>query len=1155
MMPEPTPSRPFESLLIANRGEIAIRVMRAATELGIRTIAIHSREDRFSLHRTKADESYLVGAGKGPIEAYLDIEDIIRVAREARASAIHPGYGFLAESPEFAEACAAAGICFVGPAPDTMRRLGNKVEARTLAAAAGVPVMPATPPLPADPAEVRRLARAVGYPLMLKASWGGGGRGMRIVEDERGLEEMVAAARREAKSAFGKDEVYLEKLVRRARHVEVQILGDAHGNLVHLYERDCTVQRRNQKVVERAPAMFLDEPRRQAICEAALAIGRAVAYRGAGTVEFLEDADSGAFYFIEVNPRIQVEHTVTECITGIDLVKAQLRIAGGARIGSAASGVPPQSEIRIQAHALQCRITTEDPENQFVPDYGRLTAYRSPAGFGIRLDAGTAYAGAIITRYYDSLLVKVTAWSPTPEETIARMHRALWEFRIRGVVTNLRFLDQLITHPRFARADYTTQFIDETPELVRAPAKRDRATRLLTFIGEVIVNGNPEVAGRARAPLEPVFPRVPRVALPAAATGTRQRLAELGPDGFAAWMSAEPRVLVTDTSMRDAHQSLLATRIRSHDILPIAPYYASLAPQLFSLECWGGATFDVALRFLKEDPWERLAGLRAAVPNILLQMLLRSANAVGYRNYPDNVVRHFIGQASAAGIDVFRVFDCLNWVDNMEVTIDAVRAAGRLCEAAICYTGNLTNPHETKYDLAYYLRLARQLKSMGAHVLAVKDMAGLCQPRAAFTLVKALKEEIGLPVHFHTHDTSGIAAASVLAAVDAGADAIDGALDALSGLTSQPNLGSLVEALRYGPRATGLDPDHLRTLSAYWEQVRQGYVAFESDIRAGASEVYVHGMPGGQYTNLREQVRALGIEDHRWPEVAHAYAEVNRMFGDIIKVTPTSKVVGDMAILMVTSGLTREAVLDPAVDVAFPESVLQLFRGELGQPPGGFPPALAAKILKGSAPLRERPGALLAPADLGAERTQLAARLGRPVSETELASHLMYPKVFADYAADHARFGDVSALPTAVFFYGMQPGQEINVDLERGKTLIVRYVTTSEVHEDGTRTVFFELNGQPRPIRVADRRQVAQRPATRKVEVGNGRHIGAPMPGTIGTVAVHVGQALHRGDVVLTLEAMKMETTVRAEQDGRVAEVLAVPGLAVEAKDLLVVLE
>src|SRR6202050_4673432 len=938
----------IRSVLVANRGEISIRVMRAASELGLRTVAIYSQEDRFSLHRTKADESFLVGGGRAPVHAYLDIADIVRLAREAQVDAIHPGYGFLAENPDFARACAAAGILFVGPEPETMALLGNKVAARELAVKAGVAVMPATPPLPQEFHACARLAAEVGYPLMLKASWGGGGRGMRVVESEAQLAELLPVARREARAAFGNDELYLEKLVRRARHVEVQILGDHHGTLVHLYERDCTVQRRNQKVVERAPAVFLSDSERHELCAAALAIGRAAHYRNAGTVEFLQDADSGRCYFIEVNPRIQVEHTVTEAVTGIDLVKAQIRLAEGARIGTPESGVPAQADIHISAHALQCRITSEDPENNFVPDYGKIAAHRSPAAFGIRLDAGTAYTGAIITRSYDSLLVKVTAWSPTAEETIARMHRALWEFRIRGVVTNLRFLDQLIMHPQFMRGDYTTKFIDQTPELFRIPRKRDRATRLLSFIGDVNVTGTPEGSKRDAKPKAQIFPRLPRVPLPPSPpAGCKQKLDELGPARFAEWMLTEKRVLLTDTSMRDAHQSLLATRFRTHDMAAIAPYYAALLPQLFSVECWGGATFDVALRFLKEDPWARLAAFREAMPNLLLQALLRSANAVGYANYPDNVVRYFIAQAAAGGIDVFRVFDCLNWVENMKVTIEAVLATDRLCEAAICYTGNLTNPRETKYDLRYYLKIAREWKAMGTHVLCIKDMGGLCQPRAAATLVKALKEELGLPIHFHTHDTSGIAAASVLAAIEAGADAVDGAVDALSGLTSQPNLGSIVEALRYGPRDSGLDPDKLRAISAYWEQVRRGYVAFESDIRAGASEVYVHGMPGGQYTNLREQARSLGIEEHRWSEVAQAYAEVNAMFGDIVKVTPTSKVVGDMAIMMVTSGLTAEAVRDPQVDVAFPESVVQLFRGELGQPTGGFPAELQKKVLGG----------------------------------------------------------------------------------------------------------------------------------------------------------------------------------------------------------------
>lgn len=1145
-------------LLIANRSEIAIRVMRAANELGVGTIAIYSQEDRFGLHRTKADEAYLVGEGKGAIEAYLDIPEILRIAREAHVDAIHPGYGFLSENPEFAEQCTAAGLIFVGPSAATLRVLGNKVAARHLAVAAGVAVMPATPPLPAGIAESIRLAQQVGYPAMLKASWGGGGRGMRVIESDAQLAELLPVARREAKAAFGNDEVYLEKLVRRARHLEVQILGDAHGNLVHLFERDCSVQRRNQKVVERAPAVFLGDHERAALCESALNIGRAAHYCNAGTVEFLQDAESGRFYFIEVNPRIQVEHTVTECATGIDLVKAQIRIADGARIGDSGSGVPPQADIHLVSHALQCRVTTEDPNNNFVPDYGRMTAYRSPAGFGVRLDAGTAYAGALITRSYDSLLVKVTTWAATPEETIARMHRALWEFRVRGVATNLRFLDQIITHPRFAQAQYTTSFIDETPELFAAPQRRDRATRILTYLAETVVNGNAEVAGRP-VPERLAAVRPPRLPANAPSTdsapaGCRQRLEELGPERFAQWMCAQQRVLLTDTTMRDANQSLLATRVRTIDMAAIAPAYGALLPQLFSVECWGGATFDVAMRFLKEDPWERLATLREAMPNLLLQMLLRSANAVGYSNYPDNVVRYFVQQSAAAGIDLFRVFDSLNWVENMRVAIDAVLDAGRLCEAAICYSGNLSSPHERKYTLDYYCTLARELKGAGTHILGVKDMAGLCQPRAAYDLVKALKEETGLPVHFHTHDTSGIAAASVFAAIAAGADAVDAAMDSMSGMTSQPNLGSIAEALRYGPRDPGLDTEHIRIISHYWGQVRRGYAAFESDNRAGASEVYVHGMPGGQYTNLREQARSLGIDDTRWPEVARAYAEVNDMFGDIIKVTPTSKVVGDMALLMVTSGLTRSAVLDPNTEIAFPESVVRLFRGDVGQPYGGFPQDLQRKVLKGAAPRRRRAGEELPPADFGQLRIEANARAARLVTDQQFASYLMYPTVFTDYAADRRRFSDVAILPTPVFFYGMQPGQEISVDLERGKTLIVRYVTQSEPHEDGTRTVFFELNGQPRSVRVSDRSQKPKRPPQRKVDAGNPRHIGAPMPGTVATINVAVGQRVARGDVVTTLEAMKMEAAVRAEIDGEVAEVLVQPGMQVDAKDLLVVL-
>jgi pyruvate carboxylase len=1140
----------IRSLLVANRSEIAIRVMRAASEMGIRTVAIYSNEDRFALHRFKADESYLVGAGKKPIQAYLDIDDIIRVAREARVDAIHPGYGFLSENPDFAEACAAAGIVFIGPKPEVMRLLGNKVSARELAEKAGVPVVPATGALPHDLAGAQKLAAAVGYPLMLKASWGGGGRGMRVVETEADLGPAMEVARREAKAAFGNDEVYLEKLVRRARHVEVQVIGDTHGNRVHAYERDCSVQRRNQKVVERAPAPYLEESRRAELCAAALKLASAANYTHAGTVEFLMDADTDDFYFIEVNPRIQVEHTVTEEVTGVDIVKAQIRISEGARIGDADAYVPRQEDIKLHGHALQCRVTTEDPENGFTPDYGRISVYRSAAGFGLRLDGGTAYGGAVITPWYDSLLVKVTAWGHTPDEAIARMDRALREFRIRGVASNLQFLENVIDHPLFRSGECTTRFIDTTPELFSFQRRRDRGSKLLKFLGEVAVNGNPEMKGRALPHLPLAKPLKPRCDLTQAPPpGTRDRLKELGAEKFAEWMKAQQRVLLTDTTMRDAHQSLFATRMRTHDMLEIAPHYARMLPDLFSLECWGGATFDVSLRFLKEDPWERLAALRQAIPNVLFQMLLRASNAVGYTNYSDNIVRYFVQQAAKEGVDVFRVFDSLNWVDNMRVAMDAVRENGALCEAAICYTGDIFDAARPKYDLKYYVDLAKQLERAGAHILGIKDMAGVCRPRAARELVHALKQEVGLPIHFHTHDTSGIAAASVLAAVEAGVDAVDGALDAMSGLTSQPNLGSIAAALQGSPRDPGVDLDAMQALSLYWEGVRRAYAPFEADIRSGTADVYRHEMPGGQYTNLREQARAMGLA-HRWAEVSKAYAEVNLLFGDIVKVTPTSKVVGDMALFMVANDLTPEQVRDPQREVAFPESVVSLMKGELGYPPDGFPKELQAKVLRGEKPLPGRAGDFLPAVDLEAKRAEAEAAVNRKVSDTDLASYLMYPKVFKDYAAHRSHYGDVSVLPTPAFFYGLREREEIAVEIDRGKTLIVSQQGMSGPDEEGHVKVAFELNGQPRTARIA-KAGLAAAKAHPRAEEGNARHVGAPMPGTVVTVAVQPGQKVGKGDPLVSIEAMKMESMLAAERDGVVAAIHVRPGEAVNAKDLL----
>ncbi|MCI5075115.1 pyruvate carboxylase [Oricola sp.] len=1149
----------IKKILVANRSEIAIRVFRAANELGIKTVAIWAEEDKLALHRFKADESYQVGRGPhldrdlGPIESYLSIEEVLRVARISGADAIHPGYGLLSESPEFVEACEAAGVTFIGPKPETMRSLGNKVAARNLAISAGVPVVPATDPLPDDMDTVKAMAAEIGYPVMLKASWGGGGRGMRAIRSEADIEREVLEAKREARAAFGKDEVYLEKLVERARHVESQILGDTHGNAVHLFERDCSIQRRNQKVVERAPAPYLSAEQRAELAEYSLRIANATNYFGAGTVEYLMDADTGKFYFIEVNPRIQVEHTVTEEVTGIDIVKAQIHILDGFAIGTPESGVPKQEDIRLNGHALQCRITTEDPEQNFIPDYGRITAYRGATGFGIRLDGGTAYSGAVITRFYDPLLEKVTAWAPTPEEVITRMDRALREFRIRGVATNLTFLEAIIGHEKFRDNSYTTKFIDTTPELFAQVKRQDRATKLLTYLADVTVNGHPETKGRPKPPADAAPPIVPWPGIPIPEGGTKRKLDELGPEGFAKWLRAEKQVYLTDTTMRDGHQSLLATRMRTDDIVKIAGCYARVLPELLSLECWGGATFDVAMRFLTEDPWERLSKIREQVPNLLLQMLLRGANGVGYTNYPDNVVKHFVRQAAAGGIDLFRVFDCLNWVDNMRVSMDAVAEENKICEATICYTGDLLNSARPKYDLKYYVDLAGELEKAGAHMLAVKDMAGLLKPAAARQLFKALREATDLPIHFHTHDTSGISAATVLAAVESGVDAVDAAMDALSGNTSQPCLGSIVEALSGSERDPGLDSEWIRRISFYWEAVRTQYAAFESDLKGPASEVYLHEMPGGQFTNLKEQARSLGLET-RWHEVARAYHDVNMMFGDIVKVTPSSKVVGDMALMMVSQDMTVEDVKDPDKDIAFPDSVVSMMRGDLGQPPSGWPEAIQAKVLKGEKPYTDVPGSLLPPADLDAMRKEIEEKLERGITEFEFASYLMYPKVFTDFANAQAMYGPVSSLPTPVYFYGLSQEAEVHAEIEKGKTLVVRCLAVGDIDEKGMVTVFFELNGQPRRIKVPDRAHGASGAAVRrKAEPGNEAHVGAPMPGVISTIAVSAGQEIKAGDVLVSIEAMKMETAIHAERDGTVAEVLVKAGDQIDAKDLLVV--
>jgi pyruvate carboxylase len=1141
----------IRKILVANRGEIAIRVFRSAHELGIRTVAIYSHEDRFGMHRLKADEAYQVGQAGEPIRSYLNIPAIIALAIEKEVDAIHPGYGFLSENAEFARACNEAGIIWVGPNPGLLDRLGDKVAARALAVEAGVPVLAGSsePVLPGPAAG--ELAAKLGYPVIVKAAMGGGGRGMRVVDAAEGLDPALEQARREAGNAFGVPDVFLEKFIRKAKHIEVQLLGDKHGNLVHLYERDCSLQRRHQKIIEIAPAHNLDPGIRAEICDAAVRIGRHAGYENAGTVEFLVDVEANRFYFIEVNPRIQVEHTVTEVVTGIDLIKSQILVAQGLPLSDPEIGIPGQDSVRVLGYAFQCRMTTEDPANKFTPDYGRITHYRSAGGLGLRLDGGTAVTGAIVTPFYDSMLVKVTASGNRFVDAARRMERALQEFRVRGVKTNIPFLINVVTHPEFLAGRCTTRFIDETPELFRFAVRQDRATKLLTYAAEVTVNGFP---GVTRPPgldskVEPEPPAHDHTISPP--DGTRQLLQQLGPEAFSRWVRDQNRLLVTDTTFRDAHQSLLATRVRTRDMLRLGMAYARLCPGMFSIEMWGGATFDTAMRFLKEDPWERLTQLREAIPNILFQMLLRGSNAVGYASYPDNVVRAFVKESASAGIDLFRVFDSLNWVPNMEVALEAVRDTGALCEAAICYTGDILDPSRPKYDLKYYVSMARDLEKRGANLIAIKDMAGLCKPFAAEKLIKTLREEVGVPIHFHTHDAAGAQAASILRGADVGLDIADAAIASMSGLTSQPSLNAVVESLRFSPRDTGLNPSTLIEISRYWDEVRNLYAPFEAGLRSPSAEVYAFEMPGGQYTNLFQQAKALGLAS-RWPDVCKAYAEVNILFGDIVKVTPTSKVVGDMALFLVANNLTPADTIDPERELAFPESVVELFEGRLGQPPGGFSEVLQARVLKGRPAITERPGKNQPPADIAAAREKAEALLGRPATVRDALSLLIYPRVFPDLAAHERSYSDTSVLPTSLFFYGPEAGEEIPVEIEPGKTLIVKLLAIGEPHENGERTVFFELNGQPREVAVTDRSLASSVREAPLADSADPNQIGSPLPGLVVGVAVQPGDPVRKGQKLLSIEAMKMETTLYAERAGRVVDVLAVVGRQVKTGELLI---
>ncbi|MEM6456095.1 MAG: pyruvate carboxylase [Acidobacteriota bacterium] len=1150
------PPREIRTLLCANRGEIAIRVFRAATELGIRTVAVFSHEDRVHLHRYKADASYAIGQGLTPVGAYLAIDEILRVAKMSGADAIHPGYGFLAERADFARACADAGIAFVGPSADAIRTLGDKTAARAVAIEAGVPVVPGSDGPVTTRAQLDDFVAAHGLPVIIKAALGGGGRGMRVVRQADELGEAFERAQSEALSAFGDATVFVERYVDRPRHVEVQVLADAHGDVIHLYERDCSVQRRHQKVVEMAPARGLDPALREALLRDAVTLARAVGYVNAGTVEFLVEPETGQHYFIEVNPRIQVEHTVTEEVTGVDLVQSQIRIAGGAslrdlglRDASGASTVAPRG------CAVQCRITTENPAQNFQPDTGRIEVYRSASGMGIRLDGGSGYAGARVSPHYDSLLVKVTAHARTFDAAFAKLQRALAEFRIRGVETNIPFLQRLIGHPAFRDGDPRTDFIGRTPDLFDLPRRRNRAQRLLRFLGEVAVNG-PTIAGAspdvALPPADPTVPPAPGGALPA---GWRDRLQAEGPEGFAQAVRAHSGLLLTDTTWRDAHQSLLATRVRTRERAAIAPATAHALAGCFSLEMWGGATFDVCLRFLHECPWDRLAALRAAVPNVPFQMLLRGANAVGYTNYPDNVVRRFVRLAAEGGIDVFRIFDCLNYLENLKLGIDAVGEAGGVIEAAVCYTGDVADAGRTKYDLAYYVDVAGALIERGVHVLAIKDMAGLLKPTSTRMLVGALRDAFPeTPIHVHTHDTAGTGVASMLAAAEAGADVVDVALAAMAGLTSQPAMGAVVAALEGGDHATGVARGAIEPLNAYWEEARTLYAPFESGLKSAGSDVYDHEMPGGQYTNLQFQALSLGLGGpSHWRAIKTAYADANRVLGDLIKVTPSSKVVGDLAQFMVQNDLSADAVVAQAETLSFPRSVVDFLRGALGQPHGGFPEPLRARVVKNLAKFDARPGATLDDLDFDALEAELDERWSAHAAlrPEDVVSAALYPQVFDDYMNFRRDFGDVSVLATRQVLQPLAIGEEIMIEIERGKTLVVTLTAVGEL-VDGEQEVFFELNGQPRSLRVVNRAAQADGPTRRpQADPRDDGSIGAPMPGSVVDVQIADGATVDAGDPLVVLSAMKMETVVTAPIAGAVEGLTVAVGDAVQAGDLL----
>jgi pyruvate carboxylase len=1140
----------FTRIMVANRGEIAIRVLRAASELNIRTVAIYTYEDRYSLHRYKADEAYQVGPDDEPLKPYLDIEEILQLAKDKQVDAIHPGYGFLSENVTFARRCREEGIAFVGPAPESMEELGDKVAAKELARRVGVPLIEDSQQPLTDADIALAEAERIGYPVILKAAAGGGGRGMRVVRNAKSLRNEYEEATAEAEKAFGDGTVFLEKFIENPKHIEVQLLGDHHGNLVHLYERDCSLQRRFQKVVEIAPCISLSQATKNKIYDYALRLGREVNYSCAGTVEFLVDQDE-SIYFIEVNPRIQVEHTITEEITGIDIVRSQLLITMGYPLSHRSILIKDQKSIPLNGCAIQCRVTTEDPENDFKPDYGTLVAYRSASGMGIRLDAGSAFPGAIISPYFDSMLVKVTAWGRTMRGASQRLHRALREFRIRGVKTNVGFLLNVLENETFYKGKATVRFIADHPELVIPPRFRDRGTKMLRYLANVIVNGNPDVKYHdpSRTFLKPPVPPFDkRAPYP---SGSRQRLQALGRHKFVEELRAEKRIQYTDTTFRDAHQSLLATRMRTFDMLNVAASYGRAhGADLFSMEVWGGATFDVALRFLKEDPWKRLEKLREALPNTLLQMLLRGSNGVGYKAYPDNLIEKFVVEAAQTGIDVFRIFDSLNWFDNMRTSIDTVRNhTDAIAEVCLCYTGDITNPEEKKFTLDYYLDLAKRYEDAGAHIIAIKDMAGLLKPLAAELLISRLRETVSLPIHLHTHDTAAIQSATYLRAIESDVDIVDVAISSMSGLTSQPNFNSLVAMMKGHERERPIDLHSLNQFANYWEVVRNYYYPFETELRAGTASVYEHEIPGGQYSNLRPQARALGLEE-QFETIKENYRAANELFGGIIKVTPSSKVVGDMAMFMTTNGLTKEDILERGDKLDFPDSVKDLMRGNLGQIEGGFPPKIQKMVLKDEKPFTDRPNAHLEPVDFETEMRQFFVDFPDDTEERDFLSYQLYPKVFRDYYDFRQHFGSVRNLPTKAFFYGLQPNEEIMMMLSPGKNILVRYLNMTEPDAQGNRLVFFTLNGQTRSVQVRDEKLQVQVVRHRKAQAAN--EVGAPLPGNLSKILVGVGDPVKAGDPLFTIEAMKMESTITAPMDGEVKAIHLSEKTLVEQDDLVV---